>query len=209
MGGKSGNSNYGPGKGTGNNYHLTNGRKLSYKHNGSSKQGYCYPGKDHNHWSSSYWDKRYGCELFYDPCCSCYCYYCQPDDCWYPCDYCPYDCYCWGTAYRDKFGCRMSYRCDNVVKQIYYYPGSDHCQWSCECRDERYGCVLYYDNGCSCYYYYCQPDDCYYPVDYCPYDTYCWDDAPDQPQACNCGNNGGCCKGCGCGCQAPQPAEDQ
>jgi hypothetical protein len=26
------------------------------------------------------------------------------------------------------------------------------------------------------WYYWCPPDDCYYPVDYCPYGTYSWDE---------------------------------
>jgi hypothetical protein len=39
----------------------------------------------------------------------------------------------------------------------------------------QYGCNLYYDNGEACWYYWCQPDDCYYPTDYCPYGTYSWE----------------------------------
>jgi hypothetical protein len=58
-----------------------------------------------------------------------------------------------------------------------YYPGKNHNHWSYRCWDRRYGCYLYYDPGLCCYYYYCVPDDCYYPVSYCPYRSYRFESA--------------------------------
>ena len=57
----------------------------------------------------------------------------------------------------------------------YYYPGKNYNHWSYHCWDKRYGCNVYYDPGLCCYYYYCVPDSCYYPVSYCPYQRYCFD----------------------------------
>jgi hypothetical protein len=56
----------------------------------------------------------------------------------------------------------------------YYYSGRYHNHWSYHCWDWRYGCRLYYDPGLCCYFYYCVPDNCYYPVTYCPYHRYAW-----------------------------------
>jgi hypothetical protein len=39
-----------------------------------------------------------------------------------------------------------------------------------------YGTTLYSDDGDDTLYYWCQPDGCYYPVDYCPYGKYSWDE---------------------------------
>jgi hypothetical protein len=63
----------------------------------------------------------------------------------------------------------------------YYYPGRNHPHWAYTVYDNRYGCTLYYDADLGSYYYWCQPDDCYYPVSYCPYDQYVWtSDVNDQ-----------------------------
>jgi hypothetical protein len=56
----------------------------------------------------------------------------------------------------------------------YFYHGRHHDHWSYFCFDWRYGCRVYYDPGVCCYYYYCVPDDCYYPVSYCPYGRFSW-----------------------------------
>lgn len=60
--------------------------------------GYCYPGKNHSHWTSCCWSNVYGCKIFYDPCCCCEYYFCVPDCCYYPITYCPYGCYSWPTV---------------------------------------------------------------------------------------------------------------
>jgi len=53
-------------------------------------------------------------------------------------------------------------------------------RWSSRTWDKRYGCNLYCDAGSGCWYYWCPPDDCYYPIDYCPYGKYSWDDQGDS-----------------------------
>jgi hypothetical protein len=55
-----------------------------------------------------------------------------------------------------------------------HYKGKEHYHWSKKVWFEKYGCYCYWDPYVSCYYYYCVPDDCYYPVDYCPHGKYCW-----------------------------------
>jgi len=62
----------------------------------------------------------------------------------------------------------------------YYYPGRYHRHWAYTRFDARYGCTLYYDPDLCCYYYWCQPDSCYYPVSYCPYDRYAWSPTGDE-----------------------------
>jgi hypothetical protein len=47
-------------------------------------------------------------------------------------------------------------------------------RWSQSRYYSQYGCNLYYDADDQCWYYWCPPDNCYYPVDYCPYGTYSW-----------------------------------
>jgi hypothetical protein len=59
-------------------------------------------------------------------------------------------------------------------KYGYYYKGKGHCHWTCSCWDVRYGCIVYYCPVTCVWYYFCDLDDCYYPVEYCPYGVYCW-----------------------------------
>src|SRR5258708_3551911 len=55
-----------------------------------------------------------------------------------------------------------------------YYKGKDHPHWA-HCRyDARYGCDCYWDPCSLSWYYWCEPDFCYYPVTYVPYRTYSW-----------------------------------
>jgi len=58
--------------------------------------------------------------------------------------------------------------------------GKSGHHWGKKTFDKRYGCKLYFDAGTGDWYYWCSPDDCYYPVDYCPYGTYSWDDEGDD-----------------------------
>jgi hypothetical protein len=71
------------------NYHQTYGTRFAY--------GYFYRGRNHAHWSYQRWDARYGCNCYYDPCCTCWYYWCEPASCYYPVSYCPYQTYCWNT----------------------------------------------------------------------------------------------------------------
>ncbi len=54
--------------------------------------------------------------------------------------------------------------------------GKSGHHWGKKTFDKRYGCKLYFDADSGDWYYWCSPDDCYYPVEYCPYGTYSWDD---------------------------------
>jgi len=69
----------------------------------------------------------------------------------------------------------------------YFYEGKYHQHWSYSYLDKRYGTYLYYDPCCYSFYYYCAPKACYYPVSYCPYQTYCWNEpayfTPSAPPA--------------------------
>jgi hypothetical protein len=56
----------------------------------------------------------------------------------------------------------------------YFYKGKDHSHWSHTRWFEQYGCTCYWCPCTSRYYYWCQPDGCYYPVSHCPYGKYSW-----------------------------------
>jgi hypothetical protein len=62
---------------TGGDYHLKFGTKTAY--------GYCYPGKWHTHWHHCIWDPCFSCYYFYCPSTCCYYYWCEADYCYYPC----------------------------------------------------------------------------------------------------------------------------
>lgn len=55
--------------------------------------GYCYKGREHNHWSERCWNANYGCQTYWCPSVGSWYYWCQPDECYYPVSYCPYDTY--------------------------------------------------------------------------------------------------------------------
>ena len=56
----------------------------------------------------------------------------------------------------------------------YLYRGRDHFHWTARRFDPRYGCDCYFDPCVGCWYYFCVPDNCFYPVNYCPYRIYRW-----------------------------------
>jgi hypothetical protein len=58
---------------------------------------------------------------------------------------------------RDFRGERFSYG--------YRFRGHDH-NWSYSRWFNNYGGYCYYDSYTSCYYFWCQEDDCYYPTSY-------------------------------------------
>jgi hypothetical protein len=60
-------------------HHLTHGKKFSH--------GYCYPGRDHKHWASCYWNDKSRCYYYWDRGCGCYYYWCATDNCYYPTSY--------------------------------------------------------------------------------------------------------------------------
>jgi hypothetical protein len=53
-----------------------------------------------------------------------------------------------------------------------FYAGREHNHWKSCYFEERSGCYLYLDPSTRDYYYWCERDDCFYPVSYCPYGTY-------------------------------------
>ena len=55
-----------------------------------------------------------------------------------------------------------------------YYPGKYQFHWTKSCWSSSYGCKTYWCPSTCAWYYWCVPDSCYYPVTYCPYQTYCW-----------------------------------
>jgi len=55
-----------------------------------------------------------------------------------------------------------------------YYKGKEHPHWALCRYDARYGCDCYWDPCSLTWYYWCEPDVCYYPVTYVPYRTYSW-----------------------------------
>jgi hypothetical protein len=54
----------------------------------------------------------------------------------------------------------------------YFYPGFNHSHWSRVYIHPVYGCRVYYCPYTLVEYYWCPPDNCYYPISYCPYGTY-------------------------------------
>jgi hypothetical protein len=53
-----------------------------------------------------------------------------------------------------------------------FYKGKNQNHWGLIRWDLRYGCYCYWDPCVLVWYYWCEKDDCYYPVSYCPYRTY-------------------------------------
>jgi hypothetical protein len=54
--------------------------------------------------------------------------------------------------------------------------GGHRHRWSHRIFDQRYGCNVFLCADDGYWYYWCDPDSCYYRLDYCPYGTYAWDD---------------------------------
>lgn len=48
----------------------------------------------------------------------------------------------------------------------YYYPGKFHSHWTYRCWSSKYGCECFYCPYTCCWYYWCEPGSCYYPVSY-------------------------------------------
>jgi hypothetical protein len=77
-------------RGDRSSYHMRYGTKFDH--------GYFYRGREHKHWSSRYFDKRFDCYLYHCPSTQCYYYWCERDVCYYPISYCPYNTYNFGTG---------------------------------------------------------------------------------------------------------------
>src|SRR3954447_23409858 len=66
-------------------YHREHGKKFEH--------GYYYHGREHRHWTSCYFDDRFGCYLYHCPATEAYYYWCERDTCYYPTTHCPYNTY--------------------------------------------------------------------------------------------------------------------
>jgi hypothetical protein len=79
-----------------------------------------------------------------------------------------------GSKYVNRSSHRDRYECRENRQSFTHYRGREHYHWTKKVYFEKYGCHCYWDPYICCYYYFCVPDDCYYPIDYCPYGKYCW-----------------------------------
>jgi hypothetical protein len=74
-----------------------------------------------------------------------------------------------------------------VVKNSwgYSYKGHNWNFWKGHKFFSQYGCNCNYNPYAHCWYYWCNPDACWYPVSYCPYSVYSWEDSPcdDTPDS--------------------------
>jgi hypothetical protein len=71
-----------------------------HQHGTKFEHGYFYKGRNHSHWTQHRFDSRYGCEVYFDPFCTSWYYWCEPAHCYYPVSYCPYRTYCWTPVVR-------------------------------------------------------------------------------------------------------------
>ena len=71
-----------------------------------------------------------------------------------------------GKDYNLKFGTKCDFG--------FCYKGFQQCHWSYCCWWAPCGCNCYWDPCVLCYYYYCTPDGCWYPISHCTYGTYSW-----------------------------------
>jgi hypothetical protein len=70
-------------------YHRKHGKEFSW--------GYAYFGREHRHWTSCYFDERFGCYLYFDPSTQVYYYWCERDVVFYPINHCPYETFVFTT----------------------------------------------------------------------------------------------------------------
>lgn len=66
-------------------YHQNHGTKFDH--------GYFYKGKNHDHWGETRFDRRFGCNVYFDRGLAAWFYWCERDICFYPVSYCPYRTY--------------------------------------------------------------------------------------------------------------------
>ncbi len=60
------------------------------------------------------------------------------------------------SNYHSQYGTRFS--------KGYYYSGRNHSHWTYRCFWSQYGCDCYWCPSTCCWYYFCEPRDCYLPV---------------------------------------------
>lgn len=57
-------------------------------------------------------------------------------------------------------------------KHGYYYHGKHHNHWTVRRWDAHRNCWIYWDGYYRQWYYWCHPHQRYYPLTYCPYGRY-------------------------------------
>jgi hypothetical protein len=132
-----------------------------------------YHGRHNHHWNRCHWSSQHNCWLY--GCgagaAACSYYWCEPDNCYYPVEYQPYN-----TCSFEESVPVCSY---TGPYPIYY--GQEQTCWTTTCWSEPLRCYLYcVGSGPSCVkYYWCPPDDCYYPVEYKPYGVCSFEEATE------------------------------
>jgi hypothetical protein len=48
----------------------------------------------------------------------------------------------------------------------YYFEGRNYHHWAYSRYFKEYGCTCYWEPELNCWYYWCAPRHCYYPVSY-------------------------------------------
>jgi hypothetical protein len=64
------------------------------------------------------------------------------------------------------------FKCGTKCSFGYCYKNYTHCHWAHKCWLPACGCYGYYCPYTLVYYYWCEPDLCWYPITYCPYGCY-------------------------------------
>lgn len=65
----------------------------------------------------------------------------------------------------------------------YGYKGFAWNHWAKHQWSVKHNTYCYFNPHVGGWYYWCQPDGCWYPITYCPYGVYNWEDSPDlDPQ---------------------------
>ena len=81
-----------PSPGKGGSMH-TNFKDYHVSHGTRFDHGYFYKGRNHDHWGETRFDRRFGCNVYFDRGLSTWFYWCERDICYYPVSYCPYRTY--------------------------------------------------------------------------------------------------------------------
>jgi hypothetical protein len=78
------------------------------------------------------------------------------------------------VGYKPAVTVVTNYHVKHAVKHNfgYVYKGHSHYHWTKVIVNPTYGCRVFWCPSVSVWYYWCAPDQCFYPVSYCPYGTY-------------------------------------
>lgn len=146
------------------------------KDGGYRGQHQVWHGRHDHKWNRCCWNSKYKCWTY--GCgvgaAACTYYFCRPDNCYYPVDYQPY-----GTCEFEapEPVCTYTGTCP-------IYQGEEQSCWTDTSWSEVHKCYLYLvGTGPTCIkYYWCPPDDCYYPVEYQPYGVCSFDEEGEEEE---------------------------